>query len=111
MKKLPLFKSKLEAKKVIDRIKLRKNYSNKVLEESNLKFMNKIKVNKGQELDYIPINSNNGIDNTTSYTSESSPTSPMNYIQNYSLNKIKIDENISKKIKGHWKKKLDLKKE
>ena len=111
MKKLPLFKSKLEAKKVIDRIKLRKNYSNKVLEESNLKFMNKIKVNKGQELDYIPINSNNGIDNTTSYTSESSPTSPINYIQNYALNKIKLDENISKIIKGQWKKKLDLEEE
>ena len=111
MKKLPLFKSKLEAKKVIDRIKLRKNYSNKVLEESNLKFMNKIKVIKGQELDYTPINSNNGIDNTTSYTSESSPTSPIHYIQNYALNKIKLDENISKIIKGQWKKKLDLEEE
>ena len=110
MKKLPLFKSKLEAKKVIDRIKLRKNYSNKVLEESNLKFMNKIKAIKGNELDYNPINSNNGID-TTSYTSESSPSSPINYIQNYSLNKIKIDENISKIIKGQWKKKLDLEEE
>jgi hypothetical protein len=111
MRKLPLFKSKLETKKVIDRIKLRKNYSNKVLEESNLKFMNKIKVIKGQELDYTPINSNNGIDNTTSYTSESSPTSPIHYIQNYALNKIKLDENISKIIKGQWKKKLDLEEE
>ena len=46
------------------------NYSNKVLEESNLKFMNKIKVNKGQELDNIQINSNNGIENTTPYKSE-----------------------------------------
>lgn len=103
MRKLPFFKSKLETKKVIDRIKLRNNYSNKVLEESNLKFMNKIKAIKGNELDYNPINSNNGID-TTSYTSESSPSSPINYIQNYSLNKIKIDENISKIIKGQWKK-------
>jgi hypothetical protein len=108
MKKFPIINTKLlETKKVIERIKLRKNYSNKLLEESNIKFMNKIKINKGQELDYAPINSYNGLE-TTLNTSESSPTSQISYISNYSLNKFKSEENICKVVKGQWKKKLDL---
>ncbi len=108
MKKFPIINTKLlETKKVIERIKLRKNYSNKLLEESNIKFMNKIKINKGQELDYTPINSYNGLE-TTLNTSESSPTSQISYISNYSLNKFKSEENICKVVKGQWKKKLDL---
>ena len=108
MKKFPIINTKLlETKKVIERIKLRKNYSNKLLEESNIKFMNKIKINKGQELDYAPINSYNGLE-TTLNTSESSPTSQISCISNYSLNKFKSEENICKVVKGQWKKKLDL---
>ena len=108
MKKFPIINTKLlETKKVIERIKLRKNYSNKLLEESNIKFMNKIKINKGQELDYTPMNSYNGLE-TTLNTSESSPTSQISYISNYSLNKFKSEENICKVVKGQWKKKLDL---
>ena len=104
MKKFPIINTKLlETKKVIERIKLRKNYSNKLLEESNIKFMNKIKINKGQELDYAPINSYNGLE-TTLNTSESSPTSQISYISNYSLNKFKSEENICKVVKGQWKK-------